>query len=181
MSGRIMSWRVMSRRVRRAVLTLHLSVSVGWIGAVIAYLALGLAARLGSSELTIRGAWIAMELVGWYVIVPLAVASLTTGILMAAGTPWGLFNHYWVVISLVFTSIAVLVLVLHMPDVSAAANVARTASLAELQQLGSDLAHPAIGLVILVVVQVLNIYKPRGLTAYGQRRIERLRTQSAQS
>lgn len=39
-----------------------------------------------------------------------------------------------------------------------------------LEALGGDLEHPAIGLVILLVIQVLNIYKPPGLTRYGQRK-----------
>jgi len=41
---------------------------------------------------------------------------------------------------------------------------------ADLDALGGDLAHPAIGLVVLLVVQVLNVYKPRGMTRYGCRR-----------
>lgn len=157
----------MARRTRRAVLTVHLSVSIGWIGAVVAYLVLAVAAETAGVGATIRAAWIAMELIGWYAITPLAVASLSTGIIMAVGTPWGLFDHYWVVISLAFTSVAVVVLVLHMPDVTANADYAQAATDAELQALGGDFAHPAIGLVILIVVQTLNIYKPRGLTRRG--------------
>jgi hypothetical protein len=33
-----------------------------------------------------------------------------------------------------------------------------------------DLLHPALGLVVLLTVQVLNIYKPSGMTRYGRRR-----------
>lgn len=160
----------MSRRSRRAVLTLHLSVSVGWIGAVVAYLVLGVAAEASRSAATIRGAWIAMELLGWYAITPLAIASLSTGIIVALGTPWGLLDHYWVVVSLALTSIAVAILIVHMPDVSAKTDVARTATDEQLQLLGGDLAHPAIGLLVLIAVEVLNIYKPRGLTGRGHRR-----------
>ena len=43
--------------------------------------------------------WISIELIGWYLIVPLALASLLTGFVMSLGTPWGLFRHYWVLIS----------------------------------------------------------------------------------
>ena len=85
----------MSRRTRKAVLTFHLTVSVGWIGAVLGYLALTTAAATTSDSQVIRSAWIGMELVGWYAITPLAVTSLLTGIMMAAATPWGILNHYW--------------------------------------------------------------------------------------
>lgn len=156
--------------LRKLTFASHLTVAVGWIGAVVAYLALGVAAVTSTDAQTVRGAWVAMELTGWYVIVPLAVTSLVTGIVMALGTRWGLFRHYWVVFSLALTAIAVVVLILHMPTVSSLADIARDADDQRLASLGGDLTHPAIGLVVLLVVQVLNIYKPRGLTAYGRRK-----------
>lgn len=161
----------MTPGVRKAVLTVHLTVSVGWIGAVLAYLALGITATTTAETETIRAAWIAMELVGWYAIVPLAGASLATGLVMGAGTTWGLFRHYWVVFSLVLTVFATLVLVLHMPTVSAIAEVARQADAATLRGLGGDLFHAGVGLLVLLMVTVLNVVKPRGLTPYGQRTV----------
>lgn len=156
--------------LRKAMLAVHLTASVGWIGGAIAYLTLGVGAILAADVPVIRSAWIAMDIVGWYAIVPMAVASWLTGLVMALGTAWGLFRHYWVVISLTLTSIALIVLLLHMPGVRTAAEFARAASGPELAALGGDLSHPAIGLILLLVVQVLNIYKPRGLTRYGRRR-----------
>lgn len=156
--------------VRKLALSLHLTVSVGWIGAVFAYLGLGITAVRSEDAAQIRAMWDAMEPVGWYVIVPLAIASLFTGLLMALGTKWGLFRHYWVIISFVLTAFSVLILLLHMPSVSSTAEFARTADLPELKGLGGDLGHPAIGLLILLVVQVLNLYKPKGLTRYGWRK-----------
>jgi hypothetical protein len=160
---------------RKVVLASHLTVAVGWIGAVLAYLALGVAAETSSDTETIRGAWIAMELTGWYVIVPLAVASVLTGLVIALGTKWGLFRHYWVLLSFGLTALAALVLFFHMPTVSATTDLARGGDAASVEHLGGDIAHPAIGLVILVVVLVLNIYKPRGVTAYGRRKQREVR------
>ncbi|HVH66748.1 MAG TPA: hypothetical protein VM716_02690 [Gemmatimonadales bacterium] len=152
------------------MLTVHLALSVGWIGAVVAYLVLGISAvRSGDPQVT-RAAWIAMELTGWYAIVPLAVGSLLTGIVMALGTPWGLFRHYWVLISFTLTVFCVTILLLHMPTVSSQAQVARTADPAVLSGLGGDLFHPSVGLLLLLVITVLNVYKPRGLTPYGRRK-----------
>jgi len=156
--------------LRKAALAVHLTCSVGWIGGVIAYLVLGVLAVTATDDVTIRASWVAMEAIGWHAIVPLAVASWGTGILMGFGTRWGLFRHYWVSISLILTSVALAVLLLHMPDVSATVKVARTLSGDELAALGGDLAHPTVGLAVLLVVQVLNIYKPRGLTRYGHDR-----------
>jgi hypothetical protein len=156
--------------VRKFALSAHLTFSIGWIGAVLAYLALGIAAVNSDDVDIVRAAWTAMELTGWFVIVPLALASLFTGLLMALGTKWGLFRHYWVLISLALTIIAVAVLLLHMPTVSATAEVAQEVEGARLEALGGDLHHPGIGLVLLLVIQVLNLYKPRGMTPYGWRK-----------
>lgn len=164
----------MSPGVRKLALTVHLTVSVGWIGAVVAYLVLAVAAADGRDVQTVRAAWIAMELTGWYAIVPLAVASLVTGIVMAVGTRWGLFRHYWVIISLTLTVVATVVLVAHMPDVSAAAATARAPDTNPLD-LRSDLTHPGVGLIVLLVIQTLNVYKPRGTTRRGRRVLARSR------
>jgi hypothetical protein len=160
----------MAPPVRKLVLAAHLTFSVGWIGTVVVYLALGIAAVSSESDQTIRSAWTAMELTGWYVIVPMALASLLTGLVMALGTRWGLFRHYWVVISFGLTLFSTVILILHMPDVSSQAERAQQVEGAHLQALGGDLGHPAIGLGVLLAIQVLNIYKPRGLTRYGYRK-----------
>ena len=94
---------IMTPGVRKLVLTVHLTCSVGWIGAVVAYLALGIAAVTSPDTQTVRAAWTGMDLTGWWVIVPLAITALLTGLVMSLGTQWGLFRHYWVLISLALT------------------------------------------------------------------------------
>jgi hypothetical protein len=170
----------MPPRLRKFALAAHLTFSVGWIGTVVAYLALGVAAVRSQDAQTVRAAWIAMELIGWYVIVPLALASLLTGLVMALGTKWGLFRHYWVLFSLVLTIFGVVVLLLHMPDVSVLADVAQEAEGPSIDGLGGDLFHPGLGLVVLLVILMLNMYKPRGMTPYGWRKQqeERRKTRS---
>lgn len=92
------------------------------------------------------------------------------GLVMALATKWGLFRNYWVLFSFVLTILATVVVVLHMPTVSVLADVAQEAQGARLDGLGGDLFHPGLGLVVLLVIQVLNVYKPRGLTRYGWRK-----------
>jgi hypothetical protein len=168
----------MSRGLRKFALAVHLTVSVGWVGAALAYLGLGIASVTSERESTIRGAWIAMELIGWWVIVPLAISSLLTGVVMGLGTKWGLVRYYWVLVSFVLTTFATSILLLHMPDVSAIADEARVGRGAELNALGGDLFHAGIGLIVLVAVLMLNVIKPPGLTRYGWRRHASTRTSS---
>jgi hypothetical protein len=172
--------------LRRVALTVHLTCSMGWIGAVVAYLALGVAAVTSNDAQTVGAAWIAMELIGWWAIVPLALAALLTGLLLSLSTPWGLFRHYWVVISLALTLLSTVVLLLHMPTVSATAamlremDTMRGADGTAHSGLGGDLFHPGLGLLVLLVITVLNVFKPRGLTPYGWSKQQEDRARPAQ-
>lgn len=78
----------MTPGLRKLALTAHVTSSVGWLGAVVAYLALSVAALTSQDARTVRAAWIAMEMIGWFAIVPLALASLLTGLVQALGTSW---------------------------------------------------------------------------------------------
>ncbi|HEX2258743.1 MAG TPA: hypothetical protein VHJ40_03265, partial [Actinomycetota bacterium] len=156
--------------IRKFALAAHLTISVGWIGTVVAYVALGVTAVRSENALMVRSAWMAMELIGWYVIVPAALLSLLTGLVMALGTKSGLFRYYWVLFSLVLTIVATVVLILHMPTVSFLADAAQGAEAGALESLGSDLLHPGLGLVVLLVILGLNVFKPEGLTRYGRRK-----------
>jgi hypothetical protein len=159
---------------RKFTLAVHLTVSVGWIGAVAAYMSLDVAAATGQDAQRLRTAYLAMEQIARNVIVPLAFASLVTGIVVSLGTKWGLFRHYWVLISLLLTLFATVVLLRETGVISAYAEVAANpaASGSELQALPSTLLHSIGGTVVLLVILVLNVYKPRGMTGYGRRREE---------
>lgn len=162
--------------LRKFALTVHLTCSLGWIGAVIVYLALVLAALTTPDADTLRSAWSMMEVSALYVIVPLAIGSLVTGLLMALGTKWGLFRHYWVLISFGLTVFAAGVLVQHIQTIRSYAALAAepSTSVAVLRAgLSGELLHAGVGLIVLLVIQVLNVYKPQGLTPYGWRILAR--------
>jgi hypothetical protein len=171
---------LLSLSVRKFVLVVHLSASVGWIGAIMAYLVLVVTAMNTQDAQTLRAAWLAMGWIGQFAIVPLALTSLLTGIVISLGTKWGLFQHYWVLISLALTILAAGVLLQHMQTVTFFANLAATVSSADVNTLRAglpgELFHAAVGLLVLLTVQVLNVCKPRGLTPYGwrKRQVERV-------
>ncbi|WP_291300383.1 hypothetical protein [Desulfosporosinus sp. BICA1-9] len=131
----------MTPGLRKFALTAHVTFSVGWLGAVVAYLALVVAALTSQDAQTVRAAWIAMELSGWFAIVPLALASLLTGLVMSLGTEWGLFRYYWVLIKLLLTILATKVLLGNMQTVSFLADVAAETGSANLGGLQGQLLH----------------------------------------
>lgn len=162
----------MPPRLRKLGLTVHVLVSVGWLGAIAAYLALNAVALASDDTERVRAAYLMMEPVARFAIVPLALACLVTGIVQSLGTSWGLLRHYWVLISLVVTVLAATVLLVHLRDVHRLADLAADPGrdLRDLRALGGDLVHAVGGLLVLLVPLVLNVYKPRGVTRYGRRR-----------
>lgn len=161
---------IMSPGLRKFALTAHVTSSVGWVGAVIAFLALVVAALTSEDAQTVRAVWIALELAGWYAIVPLALASLLTGLVVSLGTKWGLFRHYWVLFKLLLTLLATIILLLHMPSLSFLADLAAKADTVNPDGLRGELIHSGGGLLVLLVTTVLSVYKPPGMTPYGQRK-----------
>ncbi len=170
--------------LRKFALTVHLTCSVGWIGAVAAFLVLVVAAMTSQDAQTLRACWIAMDLIGRFAIIPFALASLLTGLVMSLGTKWGLFRHYWVVFSLVLTILATIVLLENMQTVSYFGRIAFEMDSADLDGLrgglGSELLHAGFGLLVLIVIQTLNVYKPQGLTPYGWRKQNETRNPAPQ-
>jgi hypothetical protein len=164
---------IMPPMLRRTVLTVHVASSVGWVGALIAYLALDLTAATSSDIAVVRGAYTAMDVIVRYAIVPLALASVLVGIINGLGTSWGLFRHYWVLAKLVLTVVATGVLLIEAGSVRYLAAAAATAS--DPRSLGSTLPHSIGGLLILATALVLSVFKPRGLTRYGWRQQQRQR------
>lgn len=165
---------VMTPRVRKAALTGHVTCSVGWLGAVTAFLALALAGLLGSDAARVRGAYLSLDLLIWYVIVPLSVAASATGLVQSLGTTWGLIRHHWVLIKVVLTIPATLVLFIHTRPVGAVARAAfdPTFPSDDLFKARVQLVVAAAAAVlVLLVVTGLAVYKPRGLSRYGRRRL----------
>lgn len=164
---------IMGPSLRKFALTAHVTSSVGWLGAVAAFLALAVAGLTSQDLQLVRAAYLAMDLVGWFIIVPLSFASLLTGLVQALGTTWGLFRHWWVVIKLVLTILATIVLLVHMQPIGHLADVVAAATFAggELRGLRVQLvADAGAAVIVLLIATTLSVYKPRGVTAYGWRK-----------
>lgn len=164
----------MPSRVRKLALAVHLTSSIGWIGAAVAYIPLVLVVLSNDYQRLVRDAILVMRSIDWFVILPLAYLALMTGLVMALGTPWGLFRHWWVVFSLLLTLAAVFVLTeysLSLRDVAAVA-AKPTLSYSDLAMLKDPghAVHNIGGIGVLLAVAVLNIFKPQGVTRHGWRK-----------
>jgi hypothetical protein len=162
----------LSPGLRRFGLCLHVTSSVGLLGAICAFLVLAIASLTAGNERLVLGAYLAMDPIARWVILPLMFASLLSGLVLGLGTPWGLLRHYWVLIKLLVTSFAAAVLMVKMALIAEGARLAAAPvpDVVMLRQVGQQLLfHSAAGLTVLLLPMVLSIYKPRGLTRRGHR------------
>ena len=167
----------MTPTVRKLTITAHVAFSVGWLGATAAFLVLSIAGLTSHDAETVRGAYLSMDLISRFVIIPMSFAALATGLLQALGTPWGLFRYYWILVKFGLAIFATVALLIHQFAVMAVAakRVSGTAAEAmfspQLIALKAELVRaPGLAILLLLVVTTLGVYKPWGLTRYGRRK-----------
>ena len=158
--------------LRKIVLLAHITTSTGWLGTVAAFLVLTIAGLDSPDRQRVRSVYLVMPMLTWSVIVPLAFASLLTGLVLSLGTKWGLIRHYWVLAKLLINSVSIPILLVHTRIISEVANAAAEGNLSD-----ADLRGPREQLVVVAVAAVLallaasalSVFKPRGLTPFNRR------------
>jgi hypothetical protein len=158
-----------SRRWRSVLRVVHIIVAIGALAtdAILLTLAItGLAA--GDADL-IRAAYLTMDLLASVVLIPLALATLLTGILLGWSSSWGIARYYWVLTKLILalTAATAAVFVLR-PTLNEAAAAALGVSLADLPSAGIGqiaaraATSSAVGVSLLTTAALLAFYKPWG-------------------
>lgn len=155
--------------LRKSLLVLHISCSVGSLGTVAAFLLLAIFGVAGSDPQMHQATYLSMDMLARLLILPLVLASLVIGVVQSLVSNWGLFRHWWIVMKLVISIIVPSVLLLQMPSIRLVASAAASGS--ALESLSgarmSLIVHATGGFVTLLLPLVLSVYKPRGLTQYG--------------
>lgn len=155
--------------LRKFVLTAHVTFAVGWLGAVAAFLALAIAGLTSQDAQLVRSAYLTMDTIARFVILPLSFAPLITGPILSLFTPWGLFRHYWILVKLLITILSTLILLVHLQPISVLAEAAVGTAMfgAELHSMQVQMVvASSAGLLALLVATALGVYKPRGETPW---------------
>ena len=160
----------MTPRLRKFTLATHIVCSVGWLGAIVAYLALAIAGLTSHDAQMARAAYLSMEVIGWFVIVPFSLAALLSGLVQSLGTQWGLFRHWWILVKFLLTIVAIVILLRHMQDVSRVSRMAKETMLSSAD-FRPELIHAAGGLLVVLAATMLSVFRPWGMTAYGLRKV----------
>jgi hypothetical protein len=158
-------------RARKAALTAHVACSVGWLGSVLAFLGLALVGLAAGDAATVGAVYIALDPLARFVLLPLGLASLATGVIQGLGTPWGLIRHHWVLAKLAITLAATALLALHLSPIERAADIARsepfgTSNLGGLR--GQLVLYPALAAAALLAATAVSVFKPAAPTRWDR-------------
>ena len=152
----------LKRPVRRGLLVAHVAVSVSWLGLTVGLLALGITAFTTGDPATVGAATRAMKIFGDWLVVPVALLALVTGLVLALGTPWGLARHRWVWtkfwLTLITTGLSIFSL---RPGIDAAA--------ADGAVDINLVVAPSVATGTYLFITAISILKPWGLTRRGRR------------
>ncbi|MDZ5445818.1 hypothetical protein U2F26_24320 [Micromonospora sp. 4G57] len=147
----------LSPAARKALLTLHLVTALGWLGADLVLLTLGVAGLRGADSAVV---YPTAGLVVTYLFAPLSVVVWLVGVASSLLTPWGLLRWRWVLVKFVLTTVMLgLVLLLLTPTVRGLAELGPAVTSRDRLDL---VIPPAVSTSVLLVATVLSTYKPWG-------------------
>ncbi|MFC5747825.1 DUF2269 family protein [Actinomadura rugatobispora] len=157
-------------RTRKAILLLHVISSMTWLGLDVGLLALSITGSLSDDPVTLRAAYLSMNMLGDTVLIPASLLALVTGVLLGVGTKWGLVRYTWVLTKLVLTVVTAALTVVAL---RASLNEAAAGVLAARPSAGDAadglLFAPVVSLTCYTFMTVLSIYKPWGRIRRGRR------------
>lgn len=154
--------RRLPRRVRAALLTVHVAASAGWLGLDGALVVLEVIGLHSDDPALQTGISIAMAAIACWILIPLVFASLCSGLVLAVGTQWGLARHWWLIaksgIAVVLTATGVALILPRLPHVLVGEG--------EPLQLRT-VAMRSVALVLLLIATGLSVVKPWGKSRFA--------------
>lgn len=162
----------MTTSTRKLLLIVHIVLSIGWVGALSGFVVLSIAGLISDDLVVARSAYVSMDLVNRFAIVPFAILAVLTGIIQSLGTPWGLARHYWVLFKLLIIATATFMLLMKTGQISTMATVAGETSFSvdNLRELRVSITIHAIGgVAVLLWATTLAVYKPRAETRFARK------------
>ena len=155
------------RPARRALLIVHITSSVSWLGITLGLLALGVTANTSGSAEVAEASYRSMKMFTDWLVPPLALTTFFSGLVLSLGTPWGLLQHRWVFTKFCTTLITLtLAIFVSRPEIS---HAAATAISGEPTKDADLIIAPSVALSTYVFLTVISVLKPWGLTKRGRR------------
>lgn len=142
----------------KPLLIVHVAAAVSLIGADLVLVALGVSGVNGADPNTVFPAAYLLEV---WVVAPLVVIALGTGVLQVALSGWEMLRYWWVAIKLTTTVVfTVLIVVVLIPRLAASADAALAGeTFGTADRLPLALV-PALAIAVLLLNVALAIYQP---------------------
>lgn len=164
----------LSRPARRATLVVHVTAAAGWLGLTLGLLALAFAAITTGSAATTEAAVRSMKLFADWLVIPIALSTLLSGLVLSLGTPWGLARHRWVYakfwLTLATTAASAFALRPGLNDTMAAVSAG-----SPVTDPSGLIAGPVVSLSAYLFMTVISVLKPWGLTRRGQKQRDQMK------
>lgn len=165
----------LSRRVRRTFLVIHIASAAAWLGLTLGLLALAVTAVTADPVPAgptapgepIEAAVRSMRVFTEWLVLPLGLLTLGSGLVLALGTPWGLARHRWVLTKFLLTLATVTATALALrPGIAEAAD---TVAAGAVPPAGELLGGPVVSFCAYLLMTVVSVLKPWGPTRRGRR------------
>jgi hypothetical protein len=158
----VRAWRL-SGDLRKWTLMTHLVSSVGWIGADLVFLILSVTGFTSDDRGLQAACYRAIGSFAVWLLLPVGLLSLMTGLILGIGSKYGLLRYWWVLAKLVALR----------PVVGHAATASGRVDPTLAHRLGaaprSLLFPPVVSITTLSVATYLGVFKPWGRTRWGRR------------
>ncbi|MFF1419294.1 DUF2269 domain-containing protein [Streptomyces sp. NPDC058280] len=152
----------LKRPARRALLVVHVAASVSWLGLTLGLLTLGVTAFITPDPSTTQAAYRAMKIFADWLIVPVGLLALASGLPLSLATPWGLARHRWVWTKFWLTLVTLAATVFALrPGINDAVGAGIPDS--------SLIAAPSVAGSAYLFMTAISVLKPWGLTRRGRR------------
>ena len=145
--------RLFPLRVRHAVLTAHIMMSVGLLGDSAGFLAVAIRAATTQDSAAVVEQIRVLRMFAFVFGIPLSFAALLSGIALGLGTRWGVFRYPWVV-----TKLALIVSVMAVGGL--VINPALAIALAGGDGTARLIAAAAYDVLALGLATGLSVFKP---------------------
>ncbi|MFE3328726.1 DUF2269 domain-containing protein [Streptomyces sp. NPDC059176] len=158
----------LKRPTRRTLVVLHVCASASWLGLSLGLLGLSVTAVVHNSPAAIEASYRSMSVFANWLMIPIALLTLASGLALSLGTPWGLARHRWVWTKFCLTLVTTVLTAFSLrPAVNSAAEQA--AAGAAVSDASGLLAAPVVSLSAYVFMTAISVLKPWGKTRYGRR------------
>jgi uncharacterized membrane protein len=145
----------LSPALRRAVLTLHITASVGLLGTTAALVAINVRAATTTDPQLAASAYELLTMFATLFGIPLSMTSLLTGLVLGLSSKWGVLRYGWVTAKLALNLSVILVGAFLLGPTTAAMADGRGDNEALL------IAGGAYDVVALSLATGLSVFKPR--------------------